>query len=174
MNPTLIASQRIGWESTARNVGLSNVHRINRRHWMLRRASQVDYERIFCGNLTAWYLETRDPTADKRIVEYCYAIPGEQFMRNGETKWLLRRAMDGILPEALLNERSRGRQGTTGPKQARRIAMPCSKRSPFQHDPLAAGFRGALAYLCPSWASRIAAPASPRFVVASLRFFARS
>ena len=58
----------------------------------------------------------RDPTADKRIVEYCYAIPGEQFMRNGETKWLLRRAMDGILPKALLKERSRGRQGADWPE----------------------------------------------------------
>ena len=71
---------------------------------------------VRCGNLAAWDLEMRDPTADKRIVEYCYAIPGEQFMRNGETKWLLRRAMDGILPKALLKERSRGRQGADWPE----------------------------------------------------------
>jgi asparagine synthase (glutamine-hydrolysing) len=51
-----------------------------------------------------------DPTADRRVVEFCLAVPPEQFLRQGETRSLLRRAMAGILPEAVLGERRRGLQ----------------------------------------------------------------
>jgi len=55
-------------------------------------------------------LEHRDPTADRRLMEFCLAIPESQFLRRGETCSLLKRAMSGILPEAILESRSRGYQ----------------------------------------------------------------
>jgi asparagine synthase (glutamine-hydrolysing) len=74
--------------------------------------SRTDRYAIFSGTLSAWDMEFRDPCGDKRVFEFCYAIPDDQFLRDGQTKWLLRRAMTGVLPDTLLNERARGRQAS--------------------------------------------------------------
>ncbi|BBE74229.1 asparagine synthetase B family protein [Oharaeibacter diazotrophicus] len=55
-------------------------------------------------------IELLDPTADRRLVEYCLAIPQEQFLRDGEQRALIRRAMSGVLPPAVLNEPRRALQ----------------------------------------------------------------
>ncbi|NGM83810.1 hypothetical protein G5B47_15425 [Paenibacillus sp. 7124] len=53
----------------------------------------------------------RDPSRDKRVFEFCMAIPPEQFVRNGQDRYLLRRAMKGILPDPIrLNIRTKGQQ----------------------------------------------------------------
>lgn len=51
-----------------------------------------------------------DPTADKRLVELCLSIPEEQYLRNGEPRSLVRRAMRGMLPDEILSNRRRGMQ----------------------------------------------------------------
>ena len=61
-------------------------------------------------NLAAWDIDVRDPTVDKRIVMYCYAIPDDQFFLRGQARRLLRRAMTGVLPDVILNQKGRGRQ----------------------------------------------------------------
>ncbi len=64
------------------------------------------------NGLRAWHgIETRDPTADTRVVEYCLAVPETQFRRGGETRWLIRRAMRGRVPDRVLDRRSFGGQG---------------------------------------------------------------
>ncbi|MCJ2189232.1 asparagine synthetase B family protein [Novosphingobium beihaiensis] len=55
-------------------------------------------------------IEIRDPTADRRLAELCFAIPQEQFIKAGVPRSLLRRAMRGILPDTLVDERRRGKQ----------------------------------------------------------------
>ena len=57
-----------------------------------------------------WGIETRDPTADKRVFEFCAAIPAEQFTVGGQARSLARRAMRGRLPEATLARREKGTQ----------------------------------------------------------------
>lgn len=53
----------------------------------------------------------RDPTRDKRVVEFCVSIPTEQFVSNGQGRYLIRRAMKGILPDMIrLNYTRRGLQ----------------------------------------------------------------
>lgn len=44
-------------------------------------------------------IEERDPTADRRIVEFCLALPMEQFLRTGMNRFLIRHAMEGMLPD---------------------------------------------------------------------------
>jgi asparagine synthase (glutamine-hydrolysing) len=44
-------------------------------------------------------LEVRDPTIDKRLMEFCLAIPDEQYRLNGQERSLIRRAMMGMLPD---------------------------------------------------------------------------
>ena len=43
-------------------------------------------------------LEVRYPFWDKRLVEFCLGLPPEQKIRNGWTRLVLRKAMQGILP----------------------------------------------------------------------------
>ena len=57
-----------------------------------------------------WGVEMRDPTADKRIFEFCYSIPIEQYLAEGQTRSLVRRAMRGRVPDETLNCRDRGLQ----------------------------------------------------------------
>jgi asparagine synthase (glutamine-hydrolysing) len=53
----------------------------------------------------------RDPTRDKRVIEFCLSLPSEQFVRNGQERYLIRRAMEGILPDKVrLNISTRGLQ----------------------------------------------------------------
>jgi len=56
-------------------------------------------------------IETRDPCADKRVYEFCFAIPPEQYVVGGHSRSLVRRAMKGRLPESTLNRYIRGDQG---------------------------------------------------------------
>ena len=51
-----------------------------------------------------------DPTADKRILEFCTSIPNDQFYRKGIEKYLYKRAMKGILPEKVIWNTQRGQQ----------------------------------------------------------------
>jgi len=57
-----------------------------------------------------WGMDTRDPTADKRVYEFCAAIPPEQFVVGGRGRSLIRRAMRGRLPATVLDSREKGTQ----------------------------------------------------------------
>jgi asparagine synthase (glutamine-hydrolysing) len=64
-----------------------------------------------------WFgIETRDPTADRRVVEFCMAIPGSQYLRDGVTRSLIRRAMAGRLPDQLRLRSSYGLQAPDWPE----------------------------------------------------------
>ncbi len=58
----------------------------------------------------AYGLEIRHPTMDKRMIEFCLGIPQDQFTHNGQNKLLIRRAMQGFLPERVLWSKQRGLQ----------------------------------------------------------------
>jgi asparagine synthase (glutamine-hydrolysing) len=44
-------------------------------------------------------LEARHPFMDKRLIEFCIALPAEQKLFNGYGRMVMRRALEGILPE---------------------------------------------------------------------------
>lgn len=50
-------------------------------------------------------LETRLPLLDRRLVEFAAALPSHMRLRRGAGKWLMRQALDGILPDAILRGR---------------------------------------------------------------------
>lgn len=53
----------------------------------------------------------RDPTRDKRIIEFCLSLPVNQFFKDGKDRNLIRRAMKGIVPDKIrLNYYKRGFQ----------------------------------------------------------------
>src|SRR5690606_16407472 len=43
-------------------------------------------------------VESHYPFTDKRLIEYCYGIPASQKLNQGWSRYVLRRAMEGILP----------------------------------------------------------------------------
>jgi asparagine synthase (glutamine-hydrolysing) len=58
----------------------------------------------------AYGLEVRDPTLDQRLVEFCLALPNDQYFRQGENRSLIRRAMRGLLPDVVRLNQTKGLQ----------------------------------------------------------------
>ncbi|WP_197921857.1 asparagine synthase-related protein [Aurantiacibacter sediminis] len=55
-------------------------------------------------------VQSRDPLGCRRITEFCFAIPDEQYMTPGVDRWLVRRLMKDRLPREIVNFQQRGRQ----------------------------------------------------------------
>ena len=53
-------------------------------------------------------LETRAPFLDADVMELAFSMPGHLKIRNGDRKWILKRAMRGLLPEGILSRRKEG------------------------------------------------------------------
>jgi asparagine synthase (glutamine-hydrolysing) len=66
---------------------------------------------VYTGYRPRYGVETRDPTADRRVVEYCLAIPDDQYLHDGTERWLIRRAMEGRLPDRIRTRTTYGEQG---------------------------------------------------------------
>jgi asparagine synthase (glutamine-hydrolysing) len=49
----------------------------------------------------AFAIEVRHPFMDKRLIEFCLALPPEQKLHQGWSRIVMRRAMAGILPEEI-------------------------------------------------------------------------
>jgi asparagine synthase (glutamine-hydrolysing) len=112
-------------------------------------------------------LELRDAFADREIVEFCLAIPGEQFIRDGRERSLIRRLLAGQAPACIVEER---RLGDQNPEWAVRLTMQAEALAAdldsFDRHPMLAGMldiprlRGLLARLprdgAPSYAEATA------------------
>jgi len=53
-------------------------------------------------------LEVRSPFLDQDVAEFARRIPHDYKYRNGETKWLLKSAMRGVLPDEVVDRRKKG------------------------------------------------------------------
>jgi asparagine synthase (glutamine-hydrolysing) len=58
----------------------------------------------------AFGLEVRDPTADRRVIEFCLRVPDLQLRHRGQGRRLLRRALADRLPPEVLAAGRQGRQ----------------------------------------------------------------
>jgi asparagine synthase (glutamine-hydrolysing) len=56
-------------------------------------------------------IDLRDPTADKRLYEFCFSIPPEQYIADGHSRSLARRALKERIPESTRLSYKRGLQG---------------------------------------------------------------
>lgn len=57
---------------------------------------------------SAFSLEGRYPFFDRRVMEFCLALPAEQKLAQGWNRWILRRAMKGTLPPEIQWRRTKG------------------------------------------------------------------
>ncbi|HZP68447.1 MAG TPA: asparagine synthase (glutamine-hydrolyzing) [Pseudolabrys sp.] len=53
-------------------------------------------------------LEVRPPLLDHRIVEFCWRLPNRFKIRNGESKWLLRRVLEKYVPRPMFDRPKMG------------------------------------------------------------------
>ncbi len=63
-------------------------------------------------NSMAFSIEARVPFLDHRLVEFAFALPARFMLRDGETKWLLRRALADVLPPAIAQRQDKMAFGT--------------------------------------------------------------
>jgi asparagine synthase (glutamine-hydrolysing) len=111
INAEAVAASRLAERAAER--GLDPSYRPRRdaletRLWVLRRVDPGNYNK---GTLAGWGIDQRDPTADRRLIEFCLAVPLDQYLRDGTRRALVRRAFSDRLPAALLSERRKGYQG---------------------------------------------------------------
>jgi asparagine synthase (glutamine-hydrolysing) len=72
---------------------------------------QADFGPIHAAIQAVANIDLRDPTADKRVYDFCFGIPAEQYLVGGHSRSLARRAMKERLPDAMVKRYSRGLQG---------------------------------------------------------------
>ena len=77
----------------------------------LRALQRVDIGNFGKGVLAGWGLDIRDPTADRRLVEFALALPVEHFLAGGTARGLARQGLADRLPPSVLDEHRRGYQG---------------------------------------------------------------
>jgi asparagine synthetase B (glutamine-hydrolysing) len=53
-------------------------------------------------------LETRAPFLDVDVMELAFSMPGHLKIRDGQRKWVLKRAMRGLLPDGILHRKKQG------------------------------------------------------------------
>jgi asparagine synthase (glutamine-hydrolysing) len=53
-------------------------------------------------------IEERLPLLDKKIIEFAFSIPSGLKIKNGQEKYILRKAMAGLLPDEILNRPKKG------------------------------------------------------------------
>jgi asparagine synthase (glutamine-hydrolysing) len=71
---------------------------------------RTDGGNYFKGILGEWGINVLDPTADKRLIEYCLTIPPTEFVRGGRGRSLARRAFGNRLPGSVKDSTLRGYQ----------------------------------------------------------------
>jgi asparagine synthase (glutamine-hydrolysing) len=74
-------------------------------------ATAIDRGPINKGVLAAFGVDLRAPLMDRRLVEFCLNLPGEEVMRGGRRRDLARRALADRLPPMVLDEARTGYQG---------------------------------------------------------------
>lgn len=62
------------------------------------------------GRLGEWKIDYRDPTGDRRLVEFSLRVPVEQLIHGGQPRALLRKVLSDRAPQEMLDNRSRGYQ----------------------------------------------------------------
>lgn len=96
--------------SRARAHGLDFTYRpwkdgVAMRLWVLGRVDSGNYRK---GTLAGWGIDARDPTSDRRLIEFCLSVPTEQFFREGVPRALALALLSDRVPPEVLNNRRRG------------------------------------------------------------------
>jgi asparagine synthase (glutamine-hydrolysing) len=105
---TLVAPELHAPESSAPPNGHVFPDQLRRQlHLVLGRRGLPELLRYEDRNSMAHSLEARVPLLDHRLVELAFSLPGDELIRRGETKSVLRRALDDLLPSEVRQRRDK-------------------------------------------------------------------
>jgi len=71
---------------------------------------RVDFGNYTKGFLGGWGIDVRDPTADRRLLEFSLRIPAAEYLKDGRSRSIARRAFADRLPQMILKESRSGLQ----------------------------------------------------------------
>jgi len=92
----------------------------------------VEYLRVDDRASSAFSMECRHPFLDHRIVDFAFSLPATQKIRNGWTKYVVRNAVKGFIPEAI--RRNKKKLGTPIPQQRWMRELRRNIRKLFESD----------------------------------------
>ena len=107
------SAERLDVAARAAALGLDLSYRPRRngaaaRLWALGRIDFGNYQK---GLAAGWGIDARDPTADRRLIEFCLRVPEKIFLMGGRERGLARAAMADRLPPEIAALRLKGYQG---------------------------------------------------------------
>lgn len=96
-------ARRVGLKEKAQKLMKESLQpggKLRESHYMSLNSGQIPYTLEVADRACAAFgLEGRYPFFDRRLMEFCLALPPEQKLSRGWTRAVMRRAMSGILPE---------------------------------------------------------------------------
>jgi asparagine synthase (glutamine-hydrolysing) len=114
LNPAWAAEMRV--EERAREMGYDFLYRPfkSSREWRVAALSDFSNEG---GDIIQAFelrhgLPIRFPTMYRPLLEFCMGIPDDQYLRDGQRRWLAKRMLRGRVPDIVLKENRLGRQGS--------------------------------------------------------------
>ena len=110
LNPAFAAELRLAEEYTERDAALRQRHPADTRSLRWQALGLQDSGMYLSAYQALYGVYGNSPLADVRLAEFCLALPESQYCWNGETRRLARRAMAGLLPQEVLDNRQRGLQ----------------------------------------------------------------
>ncbi len=96
----------------ARNAGaFTPLHRVRRwQEWHDLLMRSRDPGPLNAAANAGYGVDRRDPTSDRRVLEYCLSLSEDRYLRNGRTKDVFRRAFATRIPPEILDNAARGTQ----------------------------------------------------------------
>ncbi|GJL88339.1 MAG: asparagine synthetase B [Minwuia thermotolerans] len=86
-------------------------------------------------------ISSRDPTAYRPLLEFCFGIPLDQYLNRGRKRWLARRLLADKVPDMVLHEQRRGRQAADWPRRIRDQRQDLLQELEWlSSDPLVSGY----------------------------------
>ncbi len=70
--------------------------------WMLTRHAASEMGDMHQGLAALYGLDMRDPFSNRKMIEWSFGVPEDQYHRNGQGRWLIKRLMKGVLPDSVL------------------------------------------------------------------------
>jgi asparagine synthase (glutamine-hydrolysing) len=110
LSPEAAAQFRIAERAAERGIDISYRPRRGSAEARLAALRRIDIGNHNKGTLAGWGIDVRDPTADRRLVEFCLSVPADQYLRGGIRRALARTAFADRLPRAVVDERRKGYQ----------------------------------------------------------------
>ena len=112
-NPFLAAEGRLGHlrynDNETGNIMTSDREESRQRYIVDKYAGAGIGGEVAQGVEQVFGIRLRDVTAYRPLIEFCFGLPTDQFVRNGETRWLARRMALGRMPDKQRTNRLYGR-----------------------------------------------------------------